>query len=114
MKSGFVVLFILLCSLLSINEGYGQDTLAHKNDFSYGIKANAYIAGIKLEPIVGTDYSLYFQYKFVGIMGAYSKIIDLGSDPYSATLLNGFNVGLILKFPEFKENNSIFIYVDEW
>ena len=107
MKRGFVICFTLLCSLFSFNKGYCQDSIA-KQSFSYGIKANSYLT----DPSFGIDYSLYCQYKFIGIMGGYTNLSNQNTSISDNPIkLKGFNAGLILKLSKNNRKDGFHIYI---
>jgi hypothetical protein len=100
MKRGFIICFVFLCGLFSFNKGYCQDSLP----FSYGLNTNFYfLSRYSLYPVSGANYSLYAQYKWIGIIGGYSRVSnEYQYNPGPLIKGNGFNGGLIIKLPENK------------
>ena len=76
------------------------------------LNSNFYFFGSSLNRTAGINYSLYAQYKYIGLYGGYSSV----SNPwiynqYPINKAKGFHIGLIFKFPEINKNNCFNIYI---
>lgn len=119
MKRVLVIYFILLYGLLSFNKGQCQDTIVKRN-FSYGIKVNnsfihtIYNTGPFDNNALIINYSLYLQYKNVGVFGGYSSIYNGANNVYSdysmynysdVVFKKSYHIGLILNLYEHRHHS---------
>ncbi|MHB8261726.1 MAG: hypothetical protein ACYDCN_01290 [Bacteroidia bacterium] len=114
MKKLFIA-FIVIASAAKQSDAQNQETNTATN-FSYGLKTNFSLSN-RLDPLMNNfyimDYSLYLQYKRVGVLAGFSYLDNITHKKYDRTYsyMNGFNLGLIFKLAQFKKNSALNLYI---
>ncbi|HXD94415.1 MAG TPA: hypothetical protein VNX01_14510, partial [Bacteroidia bacterium] len=115
---------VLLLVIVFFTYGKAQQSkldslLNSQPKFTYGIKANVFLftrlpgftQSVASEVNSGTDYSVYFKYKSVGVFGGYTALFSFNNDALNTNaVFNCTHFGISYRFFQFSKTGAITLY----